>query len=259
MNDNRFTLRFSGVADLKPQSLRAKELAEILETIEIAVAATVITHDPKIKREQIALSLIAVTDSSVGLTFSPNLQPLTFPALEEIANAISSQRLETLSNTTVKALRPILRFVREHGCNAEFRLSYGNREIHATVTPETQIQQVKPIRGQTTIHGDVIRVGGVEPKVEIKTIDGKVLFCPTTQQIALQLAERLYQQVAVEGTATWNPETLDIEEFQITSVLSYVKVDLPQAFRQLREGVGSIYDVVEDVEKYVHTLRYDEE
>lgn len=256
MNDNRFTLRFSGVGDLNPQSLRAKELAEILENIESAVAATVIAHDPKIKREQIALSLVAVTDASVGLTFAPNLQALTFPALEEIANAISSEQLEKLPNTTVRALRPILRFVREHGCNAEFRLSYGNRDIQATVTPETQIQQVKSIRGQTTIHGEVIRVGGVEPKIEIKTIDGNVLFCPTTQQIALQLAERLYQHVAVDGIATWNPETLDIEEFQITSVLSYVKVNLPQAFHQLREGAGGLYDAIDDVEKYSHILRY---
>ncbi|MFN8446502.1 MAG: hypothetical protein U0175_37270 [Caldilineaceae bacterium] len=259
MNDNRFTLRFSGVADLKPQALRAKELAEILENIETAVAATVVAHEPKIKREQIALSLVAVTDESVGLTFVPNLQSLTFPALEKITSAITTHHFGTLSGPAIKSLRAILRFVRERGCNVELKLIQDNQEIYAALTPDTHIHQTSSIRGQTTIHGDVIRVGGVEPKVEIKTIDGKVLVCATTQQIALQLAERLYQQVAVAGTAFWNPETLEIEEFEISGVLSYVKVDLPQVFRQLREQTQNIYGVVGDVEKYIHNLRYDEE
>ncbi len=86
-----------------------------------------------------------------------------------------------------------------------------------------------------------------------------MLFCSTTQQIALQLAERLYQQVAVQGIATWNSESFELEEFQVTALLSYVKVELPQAFQQLQEHAHGLYDEIGDVEEYVHTLRYAEE
>ncbi len=170
MNENRFILRFSGVADLKPQILRAKELADILENIEAAVASAVIVRDPTIKREQIAVALVGVTDQSVGLTFAPNLQALTFPALEQITKAISTNQLGSLPGTVIRPLRAILQFVRTRGCTAELRFTQAGHETTAIITPAMRIEAVKPLRGETTLYGDVVRVGVSNQKSKSKRL-----------------------------------------------------------------------------------------
>lgn len=259
MNNEQFTLRFSGVAELKPQALRAKELATILENMEAAVAASVVERDPTLKQNQVMVALVGVSDQSVGLTFTPNLQELTFPALAEIAQAISSNQIGKLAGSVVKALEPIVQFVRARGCTAELSFTRGGVVTTAVITPATRIERAKPLKSVDILYGNVMRVGGVEPKVEIKTIDGTTLYCETTEQIALKLAKRLYTQVAVEGMATWDPQSFEIKEFQVTELLPYAPVELPEAFRQLRESTKGFFETIGDVEEYIHELRYAEE
>lgn len=258
MNENELTLRFTGVADIKPQAVRASELAEIITAFEAAITNTVIARDPALKREQLVVPLVALTDQSIGLVFAPNLPDLTLAAATRIAEAIVHNNFTTLPIATLKPLRTLLWFVRAYRCIAELRVVRANQVQVAALTPETQIQAASTLRGETVLYGEVVRVGGVEPKVEIRTLQGKTLFCPTTTAIAVQLAGRLYQQVGVYGEAEWNVETLEIEEFSIQQVSPYGKIPLHQAFTQLRESANSVYDAQEDVSAYMTAVRYEE-
>ncbi len=259
MNHNQLSLRFTGVADLKPQVLRAKELAEIIENFETAITAAVIAHNPMIKREQIAVSLISVNDQSIGLVFAPNLPELTYPAAFRIAEAFASGRFASLPETVLTPLRGLVRFVRQRGCIAEVYVKRETQTVATSITPQTRIETFVPVDGETVLYGQVIRAGGIDPKVELKPLAGKALFCSTTQEIAVQLANRLYQQVSVQGCATWDQETFEIKEFRITKVLAYTKKPLTQAFKLLKESAQGAFDSIEDVNQYVTTLRYGED
>ena len=258
MNDE-LKLRFTGVADLKPQVLRAKELAEIIENFEAAIVATVVDYDPIIKREQIAVSLVSVQDQSVGLIFVPNLPDLTYKAAFRIIEAFTTQQFNHLPQQALGPLRSLVRFVRSRGCTAELSIARGQRSAATKITPTTRIETSIPVEGETVLFGEIIRVGGIEPKVELKPVNGKALFCSTTEEIAVQLANYLYQQVSVLGCAVWDYETWEIKEFRITQVLPYVQKPLSQAFRLLRESAQGAFDSVEDVNHYIHQLRYDED
>lgn len=252
-------LRFTGVSDLKPQVLRAKELAEIIENFEAAIVATVVDHDPTIKREQIAVSLVAVQDQSVSLVFAPNLPDLTYKAAFRIVEAFATQRFSDLPQQALAPLRSLVRFVRNRGCVAELSIARGHRSATIDITPTTRIETAIPIEGETVLFGEIIRVGGVEPRVELKPVNGKALFCSTTEEIAIQLASHLYQQVSVLGCAVWDYETWEIKEFQITQILPYVQRPLSQAFRLLKESAQGAFDSVEDVDQYIHHIRYGED
>lgn len=257
--ENQLTLRFTGAADLKPQVLRAKELADIIENFEASITAAVTALDPTIKREQVAVALIAVNDQSVGLSFAPNLPDLTYPAAFRIADAFATERFVGLPEAVLSPLRWLVRFVRQRGCIAEMKIARGTQTIAVSITPQTRIQTFAPVDGETILYGQVIRAGGVDPKVELKPPTGKALFCSTTEEIAVQLANRLYQQVSVQGCATWDQETLEIKEFRITKVLSYTKKPLTQAFKLLKESAQGAFDSIEDVNQYVTTVRYGED
>ncbi len=210
---NQLTLRFTGVADLKPQALRAKELADIIENFEAAITAAVVAHDPTIKREQVAVALIAVNDQSIGLAFAPNLPELTYPAAFRIAEAFATQRFAGLPAAVLSPLRGLVRFVRQRGCIAEVKIKHGVQTATISITAQTRIEAFTPVDGETILYGQVIRAGGVDPKVELKPPTGKAIFCSTTEEIAIQLANRLYQQVSVQGCATWDQETLESKNF----------------------------------------------
>lgn len=257
--ENQLTLRFTGVADLKPQMLRAKDLAEIIENFEAALVAAVIARNPTIKREQIAVPLISVNDQSIGLVFAPNLPELTYPAAFRIAEALATHHFSSLPETVLSPLRGLVRFVRQRGCIAEVQIKRGSEMATTSITPQTRIEAFVPVDGETILYGQVIRVGGVDPKVELKPLTGKALFCSTTEEIAIQLANRLYQQVSLQGCATWDQETLEVKEFRITKVLPYAKKPLIQTFKLLKERAHGAFDSIEDINQYVTTLRHGED
>jgi hypothetical protein len=128
-------------------------------------------------------------------------------------------------------------------------------------TGEQEYFSKKPahVDGETVLYGKVIRVGGVEPRVELKPLVGQILSCATTVEIAIQLANRLYQQVGVFGHATWDQEKLEIQEFRISRVLAYEKKPLTHAFKLLREVTQKEFDVIEDVDQYITNLRHGED
>lgn len=256
---NELKLRFTGVADLKPHTLRSKEIGELITAFEAAIAATVVDHDSDIRREHVAVPLVSIQDESVGFAFTPNLPDLTYPALFRIADAFASNQFSKLPNQALEPLRVIVRFVKIRGCNAELKIAHDQQEVSIAITPDTNIEAAIAVEGETVLYGQVIRTGGVDPKVEIKTISGKALFCSTTEEITLQLANRLYQQVGVLGHAKWNYETLEIKEFRIIKVLPYAHTPISEAFGSLRKVAAGAFDTIKDVDQYINSIRYDED
>lgn len=74
------------------------------------------------------------------------------------------------------------------------------------------------LTGETTLYGEVKRVGGFKPRVVLKTIQGDTIYCDASKALAQELGRRLYTEVGVRGQAKWNMQTLRIDAFIIESV-----------------------------------------
>jgi hypothetical protein len=131
----------------------------------------------------------------------------------------------------------------------------GKPKTLATLTPDFEIPKPGYITGQTTIYGEVVRVGGVEPKVEIKTIAGQTLYCPFELKLASQLGALLYQLIGLDGDARWNTQSFEIEDFRVTGISEYRDISLIDAFQSLSAIAGRYYSDIDDVIGYVDDLR----
>ena len=251
------TVRFTG-NDIKPDTLRSHELGEVIAAYEEALAAMVVREHRELKREQVVVGLVKIEHGSVGLTFSAPLGQPVYRAAVEMVAAIQNSAWGDLPGSTLRSLGKILKFVSKQNCVAHLHIAYEGERVSALITPKTAIPSSISLPGQTELVAEVKRVGGVEPKVMLQTLDGETLFCDTTEAIAKQLGNYLYERVRVAGNATWDYETLDIIDFEITDVLPYHHTSPTKAFAEIREKFGKYFDAIDDPEVWVQQLRNDE-
>jgi hypothetical protein len=241
---------------ISPGKLRSKEIAEVIESVEDMIASTVVQDRPDLKKESIIIGLKGVREGSIGLEFSPNFEDLTLPATYKITRSIVENDFTSLSSNTLSSLRKLSAFTRKHQCNAEFLTLNGKVESLAIITPETKIPEKYSISGETTLHGEITRVGGAEPKIQFKTIEGDIIYCSTNKEIARKAGTKLYNKDEIQGTAEWNSETLKIESFHVTNISDYEEIRLSGAFKELSELIGSSLDYIDNVDDFVSEIRY---
>ena len=113
-------------------------------------------------------------------------------------------------------------------------------------------------KGTSTIFGRCIRVGGAEPKVDVRLPNrSRLLHVEVTEEMARRLAKNLYDNIAMTGEATWERDTWFIVNFRATSVVNIQSGTPLQAFKELGEMVGEKWKGI-DVERFMEGMRYRE-
>ncbi len=245
---------FSG-NNIRPDSVKAGDIADILKAIEVMVESQVYRQHPEIKKDQIIIGLSAIKPSSIDLQFSSSIHDITLLAFKNIGQAINEGDFSRLPSQSYKALTTVASFTRRQQCVAEFSYQNGRRNIIARITPDTKIERPPSLEGQTTIYAKVVRTGGKAPKVEIETINGRTLFCDAPKDVTIKLGTKLYQTVALIGFAEWDTDLDNIEQFRIDAVLDYEQVPIKDALHALSEATKLYYADIKDVEGYISKIR----
>lgn len=253
MNE-RLSLRLTG-ENLSPEKVRAGKLAEILQAVEDLIAAVVAQEHAQLTRESLVISLLSIEAGSIGLHFDSQLPEVVVPAFTRVAASIQNHQLEALPSASFPPFDTLLRFLRQYKAQADFAVLNGREETLATLTHDFTLPRPSYVTGETTLYGEIVRVGGVEPKVEIKTTIGKTLYCPFEKSLAPQLGARLYKVSGLRGQAKWNLATREIEEFLVTDITHYEDTPITEAFDQLSELAGKYYEDITDVNAYLAKLR----
>jgi hypothetical protein len=193
---------------------------------------------------------------SIGFEFPPNLAELTLHATRRITTSIADNNFGILPSATLHSLRKLSAFTRRHQCNAEFFTQNGQLEPLATLTPETQIPNVYPLSGETSIYGEITCVGGAEPKIQFKTLDNQVIYCTASKATTKKAGTKLYTIVKLYGQAEWNSETFVIENFHVIDISDYERIPSSEAFEELANLIGDSFDQIEDVDHFISEIRY---
>lgn len=247
-------IHFTG-ENISPESIRIGEIAVILDAIENVLLTVVAKEHEGLTKEILTIGLHNINAGSLGLQFTSRLPEVVTPAFEQVAISIRSGAIENIPFESLNHFEKILSFVKRHQAQADFMIINGKSNTLATLTPDFEIPKQVYIAGQTTVYGEIVRVGGVEPKVEVKTISGQTIYCPFEIELASQLGALLYQLVGLDGVARWNAKNFEIEEFRVTGVSEYRNGSLIDAFQSLSEIAGKYYDDVADVIGYISELR----
>ncbi len=241
--------------NISPENIRIGEIAVILDAIENVLLSVVAQEHEGLTKENLTIGLHSVNAGSLGLQFTSKLPEVVTPAFEQVAVSIRNKTIETIPFESIKHFEKILSFVKSHQAQADFIVINGKSKNLATLTVDFELPKPGFISGETTIYGEIVRVGGVEPKVEVKTISGQTLYCPFEFELASQLGALLYQLVGLDGDARWNTQNFEIEDFRVTGISDFRNTPLLEAFQSLSEVAGIYYSDLDDVTSYIADLR----
>jgi hypothetical protein len=244
--------------NISPENIRIGEIAVILDAIENVLLSVVAQEHEGLTKENLTIGLHSVNAGSLGLQFTSKLPEVVTPAFEQVAVSIRNRTIENIPFESIKHFEKILSFVKSHQAQADFIVINGKSKNLATLTADFELPKPGFISGETTIYGEIVRVGGVEPKVEVKTISGKTLYCPFEFELASQLGALLYQLVGLDGDARWNTQNFEIEDFRVTGISDFRNTPLVEAFQSLSEVAGIYYSDLDDVTSYIADLRGEE-
>ena len=251
MAKRNFTIKMTGNA--RPETVSASDLADFIEHVEKALVSYAKAEGLELNTDA-AVSLVGVGEGSNELTFAAQVGVM--PGVVAVASAIIDHDYSRLPSETYRNLYEMVELSRKRNWGLE--LLDANQNISASIKPGEAIDPPPgPIRvsGSTNILGRCLRVGGVEPKAEIRvTKDQKLLHVAISEDIARELAKRLYEEVILDGQATWNAETWEIEDFKVAGVQPYIKRLPSEAFNKLSEATEGRWDGVNAI-KYVNSLR----
>lgn len=249
-----FEIRFYGKA-ITPENVRAGELADLLKSVEEIFFSVANKKHRDLRKEQLLISLVNLRSGSLEMQFSTALPEIVLPAVETFASIIARRDFQDFPIDAREPYEQFVKFLKNHEGQADILVKNGESRVLATITPELTLPEPAIIRGETVIYGEIVRVGGVRPKVEVKTWQGKTLFCDFRKNLASTLGSMLYKMVGLRGVAAWNSQTLELVAFDVQEVIEYQNTSLTESFRLLREAVDGAYDHVDNAVEYVSKLR----
>ena len=248
-----FELEISGEGVL-PDTTSAGDLAELLENIEKAITETAKSQNIEIADEAI-VSLVGVREGSNRLTIA--VATIVVPAASMLAQAVAAKDYERIPAAAHEAIHEVSNQATKKKWSVRFLGQLAIDMKAATISADSPVPSPPAppqISGTTSVYGRCIRVGGVKPKAEIRLEQGGVLYIEVSEEMARELAMSLYEEVCLEGEATWCTDDWRVERFKATKVTAYRKTEPLTAFTQLAEAAGGRWDGV-DVNEYVRELR----
>jgi hypothetical protein len=245
-------LKFEG-GGINPASVRAAEVAELILSFEKAVISTLHDKYPNIDTTQYAfLSFSSIENKSLGLKFLAERATDAFiNSYLFVTTSISNDNYTELSAPTLDSLKSISRFTKRHNCECNY-IYEGTTIAKFTPLTNVEISDDYILKGETVIHGKIQRVGGDTPRVVFKEHTGKNIYFEVTEEIAKQLAPKLYEDVALHGVAKWDKKTYRVIDFKVSSIGELKDISLTDAFKQIQDIIGKYWDEVDDIQAVIN-------
>ena len=256
MAETLFEIRLTG-GGLLPETLPIQELADILKSVELILGSVAIDQNQGLNSEDFIVGLVHSEKGSARLKFASTLSEVAMAALMIITSAISTREYNNIPTNAIKGLKDLSNYTAKRDCDLQIykegSFSAPLAEISANVSLSLPCDLT--VTGKTIIYGQILRIGGAEPKVAVRTLDNDLLYCTLSESLARLLANSLYETVGLAGSATWELKSYRILEFNAEEIIPYHHGDLLSAFASLRKAVDGAFDDIDDVEEYVLALR----
>lgn len=239
---------------LTPGQVSSQKIATVLDAVESMVAAMVSNKHPTMNREQVILGLSQVKQGSLSLLLEPNLA-LVFPIMDEIGDAIQKNNVISLPPDVRKSLKRLVEVNRDLDAKIDFLVCQGDDyQFLATLSAHDQISEPIFIKGTTTIYGEIVRVGGTDPVIQVQPISGNPISCKTTRDLAQKAGQLLYRQVKLEGSGEWCTQTCELTNFTVTEITEFQDSLVTENFAALCSEFSTYFNGV-DPDQFVRELR----
>lgn len=253
-------IRFAGKGASGPEHIRARDLADAIEAFEQLVVSELKASGEDVNPNDVVVGLVDVRAGSARFRFKSSYMVAALAAFVSAARHVHEKAYGEMQTTSAKALQTLQKVGRKYNGDVELRTHEQqdeDAEPLALIPREERIELPTPpcLEGITTLYGKVARVGGSTPKVWLDVQPGERLVCEVDEDLARQIAARLYEFVGLRGVARWNLDTAEIEDFEIQALLPYEQTGAMDAFAALAEVSAEDFTGVQDVVRYAEMLR----
>ncbi len=254
--NNAIGIKITGKG-IYPNTIKLKELSELLGNIETLLYNVIVNENPKIKTDEIVIGLENIEEGSLKLHLSSTFKQLTLLALNIISESVSKNNYDKLPKDSLTALKNISYFSQRRKCNIEFRTDMKSKLPSAMITPDSSIKTLEPtiITGETTIFGKIEKIGGVTPAVTLRLADNSKISSKLSKEQAVELSSKLYSWVSLYGKAYWDIKDNSVQAFDIIRIENYDHKPIDSAVKNLSDKYGHYFDDIPDVIKYVEDIR----
>jgi hypothetical protein len=179
-----------------------------------------------------------------------------------ISHAVAAQDYHTLPPSAQLELATLSKQMVKRDWVVEFLADPALHIEHAKISTEHPVPEPLPppsATGTTVVFGRCVRVGGAgAPRAEIRLPEGNLLYIDVSEEMAKELARRLYDEVCIEGRATWRTTDWTLLDFKAAHVTDYRPTGLVEAFEQLARAAGGRWNNVR-ADEYVRELRSEDD
>ncbi|MCF6133442.1 hypothetical protein [Flavobacterium wongokense] len=248
----RLKIKFTG-NEIEPSKVSANEFAKIVACYENALLAVINKKHPA--RNGIDfISIVEVKHESLTIEADPHVDEIK-EAANEINTAIKNNKVNFLPYEVIENLVPFQQFVNKYGCKAILNGIEGVETAEITVESDIKISEALYYKGETTIYGKIIRIGGAQPRVRIETESGKTISVITDRKNAKNLSPHLYGKIGIKGVGKWKKENDELVELKPKSFVVLSEVPLTERLKGLSNLLSKYWKNIENPDDYITSLR----
>ncbi len=250
---------------LYPEKIPLGYLTRLLSAVQRLAAGQEADQEADEEDQAAALSeegkiaLLDVRRGSAAFQFIAPVPAVAVNYLRETGKIL--ERPETIGQNeyVLSPVEELSAIARSLDCRIILREPGKDSEILARIEPlsYSTISQKLFIRGDTAITGVVKRVGGATGnKCALRVpFQNRLLFCKVKSvAVARRLGRMLYDEVAVQGAATWLKTSWKIVAFTITGVHQPKLKSAEETIEALRNAGGSGWDKIDDPDEYLEEV-----
>lgn len=252
--NNILELNFSG-NDINPNAVKPSEIASQIVNFEEALLYVIKENNPEIDTNQILFSFTNIGNNSLDIFFKPILAvSIVLASYGQISESINNDDYTSLPVESVQSLNKILKFTRKYDCIASFKL---NDEVKSSISKETIINKTTSAvyKGNTILYGKLTDIGGERPNLHLKINEEDKIIIDISEEVARDLAPKLYQYIGLQGLAVWDANTFKVKEFKFSSIVPYKGGNTLNAINEIKNNISTgVWDKYNSDDEIIEAL-----
>jgi hypothetical protein len=245
-------IKFTGNG-IDPTKVTANEFAKVVAAYEDALLAVLKKNHPA--RAGIDfISVVEVRHSSLEILNQPHSLEVIESA-NELNTAIKTRKTHRLPFEAVEGLVVFQQFVNKFNCVAILNGVEGVETAEITVESNIKVTEELYFKGETTVYGKIIRIGGSEPKIRIQTDNGKYISVVTTKKNAKELSPNLYSKIGIRGVGKWRKDNNELVELKAKNFVVLSDLPLTERLKGLSNLLGKYWINIDNPDDYITSLR----
>lgn len=257
-NQTEFQMTFSAIEnsnrEISPSSISIPKLIEALREMDRGARA----YAPPEIAEDREIPIIALTGihfGSLNLQFFVPDDYVLFTAA--FTNDLEQQNWNQMPFKAYEAASNLYKTTSQMKANLRI-FSLNNDALEVVIRAEDRAPERKVgfTSGSVSLPGQIIQAGGAKPAIDFRLDStGKTLHRIAVDTVTARLVgSLLYTPVVIQGEATWNSDTWEIEKFIFGGLVDSPYQIPSSALGELHEILGDTWSSI-DVETFITELR----